>query len=379
MKNYKFRYSHKSDKSLKNSISVYKLVTNSFFVAIAKRGLKLAKFFKIPIKPYAGKVYSQFCGGANIKDLIEKARELAEYNIKIVPAFSVEEIKSESFYEKVTNEVCEAITYVSGNDNFSFAVFKPTALIRPEILDRKSKLYKYEKDLRAFADRLDRIFSYAEKHSASVLVDAEEYKYQKNIDDIFLEFVRKYNRVKPTVFITIQFYLKEKEEYFKDLVKIAREEKLKLGVKFVRGAYLEKEQKLAKKYKYENPLQPDKESTDKAFNNALKYALDNIDIVDIFCATHNYDSVELLCNEMKTMNITNSDNRIYFSQLYGMRDNLSFYLAENKYNITKYVPYGPLKRVIPYLIRRAEENSSINMQAVEELDLMKQEYKRRLD
>jgi proline dehydrogenase len=150
-----------------------------------------------------------------------------------------------------------------------------------------------------------------------------------------------------------------------------------LGAKLVRGAYMEKERTRAEKNNYPSPIHPDKSATDNAFNEALKFCVDHIDRISVMCGSHNEMSNALLTKWMDEEGLSPADSRIWFAQLYGMSDNISFNLAKLGYNVAKYVPYGPVRAVMPYLLRRAQENTSVAGQSSRELTLIRKELKRR--
>jgi proline dehydrogenase len=220
---------------------------------------------------------------------------------------------------------------------------------------------------------MNEIFSYAAEKNVKVLVDAEDYWFQDRIDEILLDFMKIYNRDKTIVFTTLQMYRTDRLDYLKFISDMAKREGFKIGVKFVRGAYMEKERKRSAEGGYSDPINPTKEATDLSFDDAIEYSVENIEIVEVFCGTHNENSVLNLVNLIEKHNLPKNDSRIWFSQLYGMRDNISFNLAAEGYNVAKYLPYGPVKDVMPYLVRRAEENSSMGSQAGEEIRMLKEE------
>jgi proline dehydrogenase len=372
-----FKYPHKTDSELKQSILAYKMVNNKGLTFLGKIYLGIALKFGLPVKLFTKKLFYQFCGGETLSEVIVMARKLSEFKVKTIPDYSIEGVSKSKFFDELEKEICETIYAASENKNITFAVFKPTGLINPlalEFLEDK----KYEKDLRDFSIRLDRIFALAHKKNVPVLVDAEDYKYQNSIDKIIFEFIKKYNNKTAIVFTTLQMYRKDRLAYFYELLKYSVEKQVKLGIKFVRGAYMEKERELAEKNKYADPIYPTKEATDQAFDKAIETAIENLNTVSIFCGTHNLKSILHLCDLMQRKSYPNNHQNVWFSQLYGMRDNISFELAKNGYNVAKYLPYGKIRKVMPYLLRRAEENSSINLQAIEELKIMEKELKRRL-
>lgn len=370
-----FDYPHKSNSEVKRSILVYKLITNAFLVKVGKIFLDLFLRLKLPIKIFTKPVFLQFCGGETLQEAVTTAGKLGKFNIKSIPDYSVEAGSGNQQFDFTTDEIIKTIETARNNDNIPFAVFKPTGLVVKDALEQKYPLYSVEVD--NFKQRLKRIFDASEKNNVPVLVDAEDYKYQQRIDEIILSYMKEYNVKETLIFTTLQMYRTDRLAYLKYLIEIAKRDNFKLGIKFVRGAYMESERKEAKKLGYEDPIYKTKQETDDSFDNAIRIAIDNIDIISIFCGTHNYESSIKLCELMSENNINYDSKKVWFSQLYGMSDELTFMLAQKKYNAVKYLPYGPIRKVIPYLIRRAEENSSINSQATKELEILKKTLKLR--
>lgn len=376
MKEYKFRYPHKTDKELKRSIFVYKLITNNILVFFGKIFLFLAIKINLPIKVFTKFLFNQFCGGETLAEAVKESYKLQKFNIKSIPDYSVEGGLGNNQQNKTVEEIIQTIITAANNETIPFAVFKPTGLINPQFLE-KQNFKNNSGEIEDFKYRLERIFNAAEKYDIAVLVDAEDYKYQQSIDDILLHYMQRYNKENALIFTTLQMYRTDRLYYFKGLINTAKSESFKLGIKLVRGAYMEKERREAEKLGYEDPIFKTKKETDNSFNKAVELAVKNIDVVNIFCGTHNLESTQRLCDLMNGNNIACNTSKVWFSQLYGMSDELSFWLAEKGYNVAKYLPYGPIRKVIPYLLRRAEENSSINSQAKDELHKMKREIKKR--
>ena len=230
---------------------------------------------------------------------------------------------------------------------------------------------------RQFKDRVDELCKTAHALDVPLMIDAEDSWYQHLVDETVEEMMIRYNGNKAIVFNTLQMYRHDRLTYLSELIRKARTKGFRAGVKFVRGAYMEKERERAMRMNYPSPIQPDKEATDRAFDQALLLSLENLDVMDIFCGSHNEASNLLLAGETDKRGLARNDNRIWFAQLYGMSDHISFNLAKAGYNVAKYVPYGPVKSVMPYLFRRAEENTSIAGQTGRELSLIRKELNRR--
>ncbi len=373
-KDTKTAYAYKSAKELKSALFVYKIITKPFMVRAGKFFLNIALALHIPVKPFTNFMFKQFCGGENLDEVLKVSDNIGKFNVKTIPDYSIEGVSNTESFEKLVKELKKVIDIAGKDKNIPFAVFKPTGLIKAEYLQNSFPLNNQALD--DYKTRLKDIFDYASKKHVPVLVDAEDFMYQDRIDEILLDFMKLYNREKAIVFTTLQIYRKDRLDYLNFLTDMAKRENFRIGIKFVRGAYMEKERQRAKDGGYPDPINETKEVTDYNYNKAIGISVENIKHVEIFCGTHNEDSVLKLTELMKKYDIRNDDNRIYFSQLYGMRDNISFNLAAEGYNVAKYVPYGPIKEVMPYLVRRAEENSSMGSQAKSEKNMIKMEISR---
>lgn len=373
-KNTKNTFAYKSRKELKSSLLVYRIITKPFMVVLGKFFLTIALALRIPIKPFTNFMFKQFCGGEDLNEIIPLTEKLWQHNVKSIPDYSIEGVSDETSFKNLTDEVKSVIELASKNKNIPFAVFKPTGLIDAKFLTNEYQILSEE--IVEYKNRLNEIFSFAKEKSVPVLVDAEDYMYQERIDDILLEFMQKFNSEEAIVFTTLQMYRTDRLDYLDFMLEMAKRENFKIGIKFVRGAYMEKERERAKTGNYPDPINESKEKTDGCFDTAILESIENIDTISILCGTHNEDSIIKLTELMVQNNISKDDSRIYFSQLYGMRDNISFNLASEGYNIAKYLPYGPIREVMPYLVRRAEENSSMGSQAKSEIDMIKQELNR---
>jgi len=373
--NTQIAYSYKTKKELKSALFVYQIITKPFMVSLGKFFLKVALLLHIPIKPFTNFMFKQFCGGENLDEVLKISNNLSKNNVKSIPDYSIEGVSDESAFNNLISEVKKVIDIAAENNNIPFAVFKPTGLIDAEYL--KQTTPDNHPEVLAFSKRMDKIFSYASKKTVRVLIDAEDYMFQQRIDDILLQFMKQYNKETVIVFTTLQMYRTDRLDYLEFLIEMAKRENFKLGIKFVRGAYMEKERNRAAEGNYPDPIYPNKADTDAAYDEAIKISVENIEFVEIFNCTHNEDSVSNLIHLMKEHNLAKNDKRIWTSQLYGMRDNISFNLAKEGYNVAKYLPYGPVKHVMPYLVRLAEENSSMSSQAGKEIEMLKEEINKR--
>ena len=375
LKNTEIAYAYKTKKELKSALFVYRIITKPFLVKLGKIFLNIALFLRIPIKPFTNFMFKQFCGGESIENILEISKPVLKYKVKVIPDYSIEGASKDENFKILIREVKKVIDISAKDKNIPFAVFKPTGLINPSYL--KQEIPADHPELIAYKERMKEIFDYAQSKNVKVLVDAEDYWYQDRIDEILFDFMKIYNRNYVLIFTTFQMYRHDRLDYLKFITEMAIREGFKIGIKYVRGAYLEKERKRAVDGGYPDPINPTKEKTDKDFDDAITYSVENINTIEVFCGTHNEESVVHLVNLMEKHGLEKNDSRIWFSQLYGMRDNLSFNLADNSYNVAKYLPYGPIKEVMPYLVRRAEENSSMGSQAGEEITMLKQALKQR--
>lgn len=347
----------------------------------SKLVLTLNKFKLAPLwllKPF---MFSHFCGGTMLEDAQNAAKRLADFGVKSIPDYSVEGKTDEQGIESVVEEIIRTMALASTDRNFAFSVFKPTALAPSYVLKKMSKKAPLtEEEIRIsslFHRRFERLCKMASHYKVRLLVDAEEYCFQDIIDQKTESMMKLYNKEKAIIFNTVQMYRHDREEYLQNLLKRSKEDSFHVGLKVVRGAYLEKENLLALQEHYPTPMQPNKEATDNSFNRAVEIIIDDIDRCELFLGTHNRESIEKLIKLMEQKQIATNDSRIVFSQLFGMSDNLSFNLAKANYNVAKYLPYGPLRETIPYLIRRAHENTSVAGQTSRELSMIIEELERR--
>ena len=371
--NTEISFQSKTDRDLKKSIKLFKLLKRNYLVKIGKFLLNIAIFLKIPINSIIKKLFfKQFCGGENIDECQNLIDELSKYNIKTTLDYCIEGKNNDELKIKSFNEILNTIEESKENINIPFCVFKMSGVIT---LINES----YVTDLwcKKNTEKIKTLFFKAAKYNTPILIDAEESWIQNGIDKITEILMKEFNKNEVIIYNTIQLYRKNRLHYIKKLHLQAKKENYKLGFKLVRGAYMEKERKFAKINKAISPIHETKEDCDRDFNNALKYCVQNINDISIFVGTHNEESCIYLTKLMEENNIRKNDDRIYFSQLLGMSDHISYNLARSGYNVSKYVPFGPIKEMIPYLIRRAEENSSVKGQTSRELKLIQKEINRR--
>ena len=381
--NTKVAFISKSDGDLKRAYWLFKMVGRPWMVSVGKSLLNIAMALRFPIS-WAMKptVFRHFCGGETIKEAAIATQFMDDYNIGTILDYSVEGKEEEIHFESATEQILETLGIAEGNPHIPFCVFKLSGLASNILLervnDRNAPLTEHDKEeLKKLKNRIERICDKAYQVDKPVLVDAEESWIQDIIDRQAMKMMEKYNKDKVIVYNTLQLYRHDRLEYLKQCHEEAKEKGYTLALKLVRGAYMEKERRRAEDLGYPSPIQPDKESTDRDFDRALSYCLDNYDTIHIVSGTHNEKSSMLLARLMVEKGLPNNSSSIHSAQLFGMSDHISFNLSNEGFNVAKYVPYGPLREVMPYLIRRAQENTSVKGQTGRELSLIIKEIKRR--
>jgi len=381
--NTEVAFQSKTTNQLNKSYWLFKLVSNNTLVKISPILLKIAFFLRLPIKGLIKRtIFEQFCGGESIETCDQRIKDLAKYQIGTILDYSVEGKSNEDDFNRVTQETIRTILKAKDENNIPFAVFKTSGLARIELLEKvsssKEELSKEEKaEYERVKNRIKTICSTAYENNVRIFIDAEESWIQDAIDDLATSMMRKFNKEKAIVFNTLQMYRWDRFAYLKQSYADAENGNYFLGLKIVRGAYMEKERERAKEMGYPSPIQKDKKSCDNDYNLALTFCINHIDKIALCAGTHNEESSILLTKLMAENNLLKDDKRVYFSQLLGMSEHISFNLSKHGYNVAKYMPYGPVKDVLPYLIRRAEENTSISGQTGRELGLIIKEKNRR--
>jgi len=376
-------FSMKSTNDLRAAYILFYAIQSPLMVKASKSITTLALRLQLPIfwaiKPT---LFKQFVGGETLEDCKKTVDLLKIYNVKSVLDYSYEGDTNLEDVQRAYEETMRSIEFAKDNKNIAFTVFKPTTLIVERVLKKASEDYSSLGDIEKaeYSNFKDRIFSICEKACESnvkILVDAEDYAYQEIVDRIVEEAMRRFNQSRAIVFHTLQMYRTDRLNYLSFLHEDAKKHKYIPGIKLVRGAYMEDERARAYELSYPDPIYPNKESTDRSYNQALKYVIDNINDFELFSGSHNYESNQLLADLMDMKGLKRDDSRIYFAQLYGMSDNISFILAKEGFNVCKYIPYSPVDKILPYLLRRASENTSIAGQTGRELQLIKTELERR--
>jgi len=380
--NTEIAFSGKTKNDLNRSYWLFKLVSNPAFVNIGKGLTNFAIKAHLPIKGLIkATIFKQFCGGETISECNTKVNELAQFNIGTILDYSVEGAESEAAFDSCEKETIATINRAKGDKNIPFSVFKVTGLGRLDLLEKESSdniLTGNESlEFERIFKRVNNICKTAAEADVPIFIDAEESWIQPAIDKLANAMMEKYNKNKCIVYNTYQLYRKDRLEYLMKSFTNAETDNYYLGAKLVRGAYMEKERERANEKKYPSPIQDSKADTDKDYDAALKFCIAHPERVSFCAGTHNEKSSMFLTELMKEKGMDNNDKRIYFSQLLGMSDHISYNLANAGYNVAKYVPYGPVEEVLPYLIRRAQENTSVKGQTGRELSLIIKEKERR--
>ena len=346
-------------------------------------GQKVAFSLRMPIKGIIKKtIFKQFCGGESIDECDSKIKRLAEYQIGTILDYSVEGMETDEELDQTRDEIISTILKSKANESIPFAVFKPTGICKIDLLERanagEDQLNEEDKkEWHLVLQRVDAICSAAFEANVPLFIDAEDSWYQDSVDSMVWDMMVKYNKEKAIIYNTLQMYRHDRLQFLKDCHYRAQETGFVLGIKLVRGAYMEKERERAAEKGYKSPIQDTKEATDTDYDSALLYMIEHVDQISFCAGTHNEYSSTLLTRLMDEYKIDKSDKRVYSAQLLGMSDHISFNLASEGYNVAKYVPYGPVKKVMPYLMRRAQENTSVAGQVGRELGLITKEKKRR--
>ncbi|HEX7366134.1 MAG TPA: proline dehydrogenase family protein [Pelobium sp.] len=372
-----------SNAELKKSYWLFKVISNWFLAKVGPFFTKAAFFLRLPVSGLIkSTLFKQFCGGETIKECTPVILKLHANNVGTILDYSVEGESNEREFDHTTQQILKSISKASEMpDAIPFCVFKLTGLGRFSLLEKiagGTALRDFEKvEWQKVLNRVDLICKTAAESQQPIMIDAEETWIQGSIDAVAIAMMQKYNKQQPIVFNTYQLYRTDKLAFLINDSTVAVTHGFVLGAKLVRGAYLEKERKRAIENGYPSPIHADKQSTDKDFDAAVSFCLNNLEKVAFIAATHNQHSCEVLVEKMEQRQIPVNYPHIYFAQLLGMSDNISFNLANRQFNVAKYVPYGPVKAVLPYLLRRAEENTSIAGQMGRELSLIGKELKRR--
>ena len=380
--NTEVAFALKSDTELERAYFLFKLIESQPLVKIGTAVTNFALKAHLPVEGLIrSTVFDHFCGGVNENDCLSVVDKMFTKGVSSVLDYSVEGKEEEAQFDAALAMTLKTVEFAKERMAIPFAVFKPTGLGRfalyQKIGEGKTLTEAEQEEWNRVVARFDTICSVAHDKDVSLLIDGEESWMQDAADDLVEKMMRKYNKEKALVCNTLQMYRWDRLDYLKKLHERAKAEGFYIGMKLVRGAYMEKENARAEEKGYKSPICPTKQATDENYDAAVLYMVENIDKMAIFAGTHNENSSYTLMQLMEEKGIAKNDSRIFFGQLYGMSDNISYNLAQQGYNVAKYLPFGPVRDVMPYLIRRAEENTSVAGQTSRELDLIKKERIRR--
>ncbi len=381
--NTEIAFSLKNNAELNRAYFLFKMISKPTLV---KMGSSLAHFaikYKLPVEGMIRKtVFDHFCGGVSEDDCLSVVDKMYTKKVSSVLDYSVEGKESEEQFDAALAMTLKTIEFAKEREAIPFAVFKPTGVGRFYLFEKKgeNKDFTPEEELEwnKVVHRFDTICKAAYEKDVLLLIDAEHSWMQDAADELVLDMMRKYNKEKAIVFNTAQTYRWDRFDYIKKIHEIALIEGFHIGLKIVRGAYMEVERERAQLKGYRSPICETKAKTDETFNKSVSYMLANLDNkMALYAGTHNEESSYMMMRLMQENNISHNDKRMWFGQLYGMSDNISYNLANHNYNVSKYLPFGPVFDVVPYLIRRAEENTSVAGQTNRELSLIETEVNRR--
>ncbi len=381
--NTEIAFSAKSQSELRNAYLLFNTIKHPWIVRCASVASRVALKIHFPlawaVKPT---LYKQFVGGETLEDCKKSIEHLRRFNVRTTLDYSAEGEQTPEGIQATFEETIRSIDFAKGNDNLAYAVFKPSTITTDELLakasEKREELTPEEtKEFLEFKKRFMAFCQRAHDNDVRLIVDAEDCCFQDALDELTDEAMRKYNKRRAIVFATLQMYRHDRMPYLRRILDDAKEKGYVAGIKFVRGAYMEAERARAAAMGYPDPICKDKPATDANFNEGVRFVMDNLDHFELFMGTHNEESNYLLAKLIDEKGIARNDTRIFFAQLLGMSDNISFNLAHEGYNVTKYVPYARVRDVLPYLIRRAEENTSVAGQTGRELRMLKTELDRR--
>lgn len=381
--NTEVAFRSKSNHELKRAHLLFRAVNSNFLVNLGATILPWVKNLPGIKTLIKNTIYTHFCGGENLEESLQTVDNLYQQKVGSILDYSIEGKEEEEAYNHCFIEILSIIDLAENNPKIPFVVFKPTGYGNIDIYEKvgnRSPLTGEEK--KAWENIRQRYYETCKKaheKKVTIMIDAEESWMQSAADDLAEEMMSLFNKERATVLNTLQMYRHDRLAYLKNQLKKAEEGNYYIGYKVVRGAYMEKERERAKKMNYPSPIQPNKETTDSDYNAALSFIMEHQDRIFLFAGTHNEQSCLLLRDKINHLSNPKQKENIWFGQLLGMSDNISFTLSDKGYHVAKYVPYGPVKEVIPYLIRRAQENTSVAGQSNRELALIEKELKRRKD
>jgi proline dehydrogenase len=392
-------FAPKSDQELKDAHWLFSMMGKPWLVQLGSRLAPWAINVGLPVKGLIRKtIFRQFVGGETLADTIPVAKKLGEYGVQVILDYGVEGKEGEANYDHARDEFIRVIRFAATQPNIPFMSIKVTGLARFALLEKldglmhkaegRSLAEHYQKALMLLSaeesnewqrvhERVKQICEAAKAARVGFLVDAEETWIQDPVDALTMQMMEQYNREEVVVYNTIQLYRHDRLAFLKESYQTAEEKDFILGAKLVRGAYMEKERKRAQEKNYPSPIQPDKEASDRDYNEAVRFCIGHLDRIAVIVASHNEYSNSLAAQLMMEKGLPLDHAHVHFSQLLGMSDNITFNLAGAGCRVSKYLPFGPIKDVVPYLMRRAQENTSVGGQTSRELALIQKELKRR--
>jgi proline dehydrogenase len=381
-------FAYKSTPDLKKAKFLISVIQNPLMVSLATKVTPFLMKMGFPINGILrNTVFKQFVGGETLEESARTAKLLGSYGVQVILDYGVEAKEGESNFDDVTSHIIEAIDFAATQNNIPFISVKITGIASHILLEHlneaprlRSGIHDSESENAAWErvrERMYAICDVAQEKGVGILLDAEETWIQDPIDRLAIELMKEYNQEKVVVYNTYQLYRNDRLHFLQLSHRLAKEGGFLLGAKLVRGAYMEKERDRAIKLGYASPIHLNKEATDKDFDAAATYCISNKDTISLLLATHNEASNIAIATAMTNLSFEKNDQHVHFSQLFGMGDHITFNMAVQGYNVSKYLPFGPINEVIPYLMRRAEENTSVNGQTNKELVLLKTELARR--
>lgn len=379
----KVAFQDKTSEQLRKAYWMFKTIEHPHITDIGIKALNFTIHNNFPfVEGIVRKtLFQQFVGGETREKSMEVVKQLFKHHIGSIFDYAIEGKEEEATFDHTCAEIKENIKFAEGNPAIPFVVFKPTAFGRLDLyaeVQAGKELTTSEKiEWEKVVNRYEEVCKMAHERNVVMMVDAEETWIQTAVDNLVNDMMEKYNKEKAIVWNTIQMYRTGRIEYLEEDLKRATEKGYFLGYKFVRGAYMEKERERAAEMNYPDPIQPNKQASDNNYNAAIAFVMNHLDKISAFFGTHNEKSVELIMDKMREKGLPNDYEKIHFGQLYGMSDNITYFLGDKKYNAAKYLPYGPVKDVVPYLTRRAQENTSVAGQTGRELGLIQKELERR--
>lgn len=380
--NTEIAFSSMNDAELNRAYLLFKMIGNANLVKVGTSLTNFALKLNLPVEGLIRKtVFDHFVGGTTENECLRVASKMYSKGVSSVLDYSVEGKEDEQSFENALQMTLNTVDFAIEHKGFPFVVFKPSGFgpmdLYQKIGEGKELTQDEAMEWGRVTGRFDRVCKKAYENNISVLVDAEETWIQDAADKLTVEMMQKYNKNEAIVYNTLQMYRHDRLPYLKELHAKAKAEGFHIGMKVVRGAYMEKERKRAEEFGYPSPICPTKEATDQNYDSAIAYMIENIDSMAVYAGTHNESSSYQLMRLMDQKGLAKNDKRVWFGQLYGMSDNISYNLAAAGYNVSKYLPFGPVRDVMPYLIRRAQENTSVEGQSSRELSLIEAERNRR--